>query len=159
MIRPAAAEDRPAIWAILEPIIRAGETYALPRDMTREAALDYWLGGNHAGFVAEAEGQVAGTYFLRANQKGGGDHVANAGFAVADAFGGRGIARAMGEDALARAKRQGFIAMQFNYVVSSNAPAVGLWSSLGFAAVGRLPGAFRHPVLGAVDVLVMYRTL
>lgn len=158
-IRPALKADEAAIWSILEPVIRAGETYALPRDMGRAEALAYWLGPDRETFVAEEEGRILGTYYLRANQPGGGAHVANCGFMTDRASLGRGVARRMGEHALAHARSRGFRAMQFNFVVSSNERAVQLWQSLGFAVVGRLPLAFRHPVRGDVDALVMYRAL
>lgn len=158
-IRPARADDWPDLWAILEPIIRAGETYALPRDMGEAAAHTYWLGADRDSFVAEEDGQVLGTYYLRANQAGGGDHVCNCGYMTAAAATGRGVARAMGVHSLEHARTRGFRAMQFNFVVSSNERAVRLWQSLGFEMVGRLPGAFRHPALGFVDALVMYRTI
>ena len=159
LIRPARKADEAALWAILEPIIRAGETYALPRDMSRAEALAYWLGPDRESFVAEAEGRVLGTYYLRANQPGGGAHVCNCGFMTDPAATGRGVARQMGAHALAHAKERGFRAMQFNFVISSNERAVRLWQSLGFAIVGRLPGAFHHPTQGDVDALVMYRAL
>lgn len=159
VIRPAFAADRPAIWAILEPTIRAGETYALPPDMGEADALAYWTGGGRSVFVAEAEGRVAGTYYLRANHAGGGDHVANCGYVTDPASRGRGIARLMAEHSLSEARRRGFLVMQFNFVVSTNESAVHLWQRLGFATAGRLPGAFRHPRLGPVDALVMFRTL
>jgi L-amino acid N-acyltransferase YncA len=159
LIRPAAAADRPAIWAILEPTIRAGETYALPRDMSEADAIAYWTGPGRAAFVAEEEGRVLGTYFVSANQRGGGDHVANCAYTTDPAARGRGIARAMAEHSFDEARRRGFLAMQYNFVVSSNESAVHLWQSLGFAIVGRLPGAFRHPRLGLVDALVMFRRL
>ena len=159
LIRPATAADRPAIWAILEPTIRAGETYALPPDMSEADAIAYWTGAARAVFVAEADGRVVGTYFLRANQLGGGDHVANCAYVTDRAARGRGIARRMAEHSLEEARRGGFLAMQFNFVVSSNESAVHLWQSLGFEAAGRLPGAFRHPRLGIVDALVMFRKL
>ena len=158
-IRPAQPRDDDAIWGIIGPTIRAGETYVLPRDMSREAALSYWGAPAHAVFVAEAGGEVLGTYYLRPNQQGGGAHVANCGFMTDPAAAGRGIARALCEHALERARARGFAAMQFNFVVSTNIRAVRLWESLGFAVVGRLPGAFRHPDLGDVDALVMFRTL
>ena len=110
-------------------------------------------------FKAEADGAMLGTYYLRANQAGGGAHVANCGFMTDAAATGRGVARAMGAHALDRARSRGFAAMQFNFVVSTNVRAVRLWESLGFAVVGRLPGAFAHPSLGRVDALVMFRTL
>jgi L-amino acid N-acyltransferase YncA len=158
-IRPAEDRDWPAIWSILEPVIRAGETYTLPREMTEAAARAYWLAPGHAPFVAEADGQILGTYYLRANQAGGGDHVANCGYMTGEAARGRGVAWAMCEHSLAEARARGFRAMQFNFVVSTNAPAVALWTRLGFETVGRLPGAFRHPTQGYVDALVMYRAL
>jgi ribosomal protein S18 acetylase RimI-like enzyme len=159
LFRAASPTDQAAIWTILEPIIRAGETYALPPDMLEEDAIAYWTGAGRQVFVAEADGRVVGTYFLRGNQLGGGDHVANAAYATDPSQRGRGIARRMAQHSLETARSHGFLAMQFNFVVSSNAAAVHLWQSLGFAVVGRLPGAFRHPHLGLVDALVMFRPL
>ncbi len=158
-IRPAGPADSNAIWAILEPTIRAGETYTLPRTMDREQALAYWYSPEHAVFVAEQDGEVLGSYYLRANQKGGGAHVCNCGYMTASWASGRGVATAMCEHSLEYAKGRGFLAMQFNFVVSSNQSAIRLWQKFGFAIVGRLPNAFLHPVLGYVDALVLYRTL
>jgi len=159
LIRPARMADGPAIWSLLEPVIRAGETFALPRDMTQPAAIAYWFAEGNTAYLAEEDGRPVGIYYLRANQKGGGDHVANAAYTTHPAVRGRGIAQAMGEHSLAEARRLGFAAMQFNFVVASNAPAVRLWQRLGFETLARLPGAFRHPSLGAVDALVMFRRL
>ncbi|WP_028967159.1 GNAT family N-acetyltransferase [Sphingomonas phyllosphaerae] len=159
MIRPASPDDAAAIATLILPEIAAGETYALPCDMDAAAAVAYWCGADRQTFVLEEEGRLLGSYFLRANQAGGGDHVANAGYMVDRAAQGRGVARAMAHDSFDRARAAGFTAMQFNFVVSSNRRAVDLWQSLGFAIVGRLPGAFRHPTLGPVDALVMFRSL
>jgi L-amino acid N-acyltransferase YncA len=157
-IRPAGPADTDAIWSILEPIIRAGETYTLPRDMERDEALAYWFSAGHRVFVAE-EGEVLGTYYLRANQRGGGAHVANCGYMTSARASGRGVATAMCAHSLECARTHGFRAMQFNFVVSSNLPAIYLWQKFGFATIGLLPGAFLHPHLGYVDALVMYRSL
>jgi len=161
-IRRAAAGDRKSIWRILEPVIRAGETYTLPRDLSRAAALRCWFAPGHEVWVAhedQAVTTILGTYYLRANQQGGGDHVANCGYMTARASEGRGVARAMCAHSLDRARQRGFRAMQFNFVVAVNRRAVRLWESFGFQIVGRLPGAFAHPGLGEVDALVMYRRL
>ena len=158
-IRPATDSDDDAIWAILEPVFRAGETYPIPRDISRADALGYWRAGGHAVFVAEDGGRIVGTYYLHANNRGGGDHVANCGYMVAPAANGRGVARAMCAHSLAQARERGFTAMQFNFVIASNVRAVHLWQRLGFEIVGTLPGAFRHPRVGAVDAFVMYRSL
>jgi ribosomal protein S18 acetylase RimI-like enzyme len=158
-VRPAQARDDDAIWGIIGPTIRAGETYALPRDMSRADALSYWKSPGHEVFVAEHDGVVLGTYYMRANQQGGGSHVANCGYMTAPQASGRGVARAMCAHSLAQARARGFRAMQFNLVVSSNERAVALWQSFGFEIVGRLPAAFEHPRLGPVDAVVMYRLL
>ncbi|HEX4546432.1 MAG TPA: N-acetyltransferase [Candidatus Acidoferrum sp.] len=158
-IRAATSGDADAIWAIMEPIIRAGETYTLPRDVEKDWALAYWRSPEHEVFVAEDHGEIVGTYFLQANHKGGGAHVANCGYMTAVSATGRGIARAMCAHSLDRARERGFRGMQFNFVISTNERAVRLWQSFGFATVGRLPGAFEHPTLGHVDAYVMYRAL
>ena len=157
MIRPATPADHDAIWGILEPIYRAGETYCIPRDISRQAALDDWFAAPFTAFVALADdGQVLGTSHVGMNRPGGAAHVANASFATSPAARGRGVARKLCEHAKAWARDQGFRAMQFNFVVATNDDAVHLWQKLGFSVVGRLPGAFHHPKHGYVDALVMY---
>jgi ribosomal protein S18 acetylase RimI-like enzyme len=159
LIRQSEPRDDDAIWRILEPTFRAGETYPVPRDISREDALAYWRTPGHAVFVAEDAGAIVGTYYLRANNRGGGAHVANCGYVVApDAFG-RGVAQAMCAHSLGEAKSRGFSAIQFNFVIASNERAVRLWQRMGFAIAGRLPGAFQHPRLGLVDAYVMLRSL
>ncbi len=159
VIRSATRDDDEAIWQVLEPVLRAGETYTLPREITQSEALAYWFSPGHAVFVAEQDGTTVGTYYLRANQQGGGAHVANCGYVTAQHATGHGVARAMCLHSLDVARQGGFRAMQFNFVVSTNERAVRLWASLGFDTVGRLPNAFLHPTLGYVDALVMYRAL
>jgi ribosomal protein S18 acetylase RimI-like enzyme len=158
-VRKAVEKDDDALWAILERIIRAGETYPLPRDLDRQAALAYWFSSGHEVFVAEDGNEIVGTYFLKANQRGGGAHIANCGYMTALHSTGRGVARAMCAHSLERARERGFRAMQFNFVVSTNERAVRLWQSFDFEIVGRLPKAFDHPRLGFVDAYVMYREL
>jgi L-amino acid N-acyltransferase YncA len=159
MIRPASSSDANAIWTILEPTIRAGETYTLPRNMERQQALDYWFAPGSTVFVAQEDDQIIGTDYLRPNQKGGGAHVCNCGYMTAASATGRGVAQAMCSHSLEHARSLGFRAMQFNFVVSTNERAVHLWHKFGFETVGRLPGAFLHPTLGYVDALVMFRNL
>lgn len=158
-IRPAGEADHDAIWGILEPVIRAGETYAYDRDMSRAVGLAHWTGSDRETFVADDDGHIVGTYFLRPNQSGGGRHVCNCGYVTATAATGRGVARAMCTHSLDLARARGFRAMQFNFVISSNERAVRLWTSMGFETVGRLPAAFLSPSQGYVDALVMYRAL
>ena len=158
-IRPARPEDHDALWRILEPVIRAGETNALPRDMSRAEAIAYWTHADHEVFVAELEGRAVGTYYLRPNNPGGGAHIANGGYMTAQDATGRGVARAMCVHSLGRARERGFRGMQFNFVIATNQRAVRLWTGLGFAEVGRLPQVFLHPRLGYVDALVLFRAL
>jgi ribosomal protein S18 acetylase RimI-like enzyme len=159
LIRPAEPGDRPAIWSIIGPIIRAGETYALDQDLSEEDALAYWMGPDRETFVAEEDGLLVGTYYIRANQSGGGSHVCNCGYMTSASASGRGVARRMHDHSLDHARSRGFRAMQFNFVITSNERAVRLWASLGFEVVGRLPEAFLHPQSGYVDALVLHRSL
>lgn len=158
-IRKAETGDGPAILQIILPVIRDGTTYTLDPDMSEAEALSYWTGADKETFVAEEDGVILGTYFMRPNQAGGGRHVCNCGYMTSASATGRGVARRMCEHSLAHAAARGYRAMQFNFVVSTNERAVRLWQSLGFEIVGRLPGAFRHPARGYVDALVMYQSL
>ena len=159
-IRWATERDRDAIWKIFHEVVAAANTYALDPNISREDALAYWFAPDTHTYVAEQSPiGVAGTYILRPNQSGGGSHVANAGFMVSASARGKGIGRAMAEHCLGEARRLGFRAIQFNYVISTNTSAIRLWQELGFKIVGTLPGAFCHPNNGYVDVYVMYRSL
>jgi L-amino acid N-acyltransferase YncA len=159
LIRKARDGDAKAIAGIIVPTIREGATYTLDRGMSEADALAYWLAPDKETFVAEVDGAILGTYYLRANQAGGGRHVCNCGYMTRAEATGRGVARAMCVHSLAHARSRGYHAMQFNFVVSTNERAVRLWQSLGFETVGRLPAAFDHPTQGLVDALVMYRLL
>jgi ribosomal protein S18 acetylase RimI-like enzyme len=158
-IRRAQPSDAKAIAEIIVPTFREGSTYSIDPDISEADALAYWLGNDKETFVAEDEGTVLGTYYVRPNQAGGGGHVCNCGYITRAGATGRGIARAMCLHSLEHARGRGYRAMQFNFVVSTNERAVKLWQSLGFEIVGRLPDAFQHPRQGFVDALVMYRTL
>lgn len=159
MIRAATPEDAEAIWLIIWPVINDGETYALDRDLTRDEALQYWMGEDKRCYVAEQEGVVQGTYYLTRNQGGGGGHVCNCGYMVAPKAQGRGLASAMCAHSLEIARRLGFRAMQFNFVVATNDGAIRLWERHGFNVVGRLPMAFEHPKQGFVDALIMHKVI
>lgn len=158
-IRPAAETDFEAMWSIFRDVVAGGDTYVFAPDTPRAAAFAYWFGPGMATFVAEDGGRVVGMYKLVENQPGLGSHVSNASFMVAPSMSGKGIGRQMGVHALREARSRGFLAMQFNFVVSTNSAAVGLWQSLGFEIVGTLPRVFRHSTLGYVDAFVMYRSL
>lgn len=159
IIRAAGPSDADALWDMLRPVFRAGDSYSIDPDISCEDALAYWTGASHGAFVYEADGALLGSYYLKRNQGGGGAHVCNCGFVTAPAARGRGVARMMLEDALERAPAEGFRAMQFNFVVATNTRAITTWELYGFDIVGCLPGAFRHPREGYVDALVMYRRL
>jgi ribosomal protein S18 acetylase RimI-like enzyme len=158
-IRRTQPSDASAIAEIVIPIFREGSTYTIDPDISEADALAYWLSTEKETFVAEDGGVIVGTYYMRANQAGGGRHVCNCGYVTKATATGRGIARAMCLHSLSHARSRGYRAMQFNFVVSTNERAVRLWQSLGFEIVGRLPGAFRHPTQGFVEALVMYQTL
>jgi ribosomal protein S18 acetylase RimI-like enzyme len=158
-IRQATEADWPQVWALFQSVAAAGDVFAYDESTTENVARKLWFDPPAVCFVAEIDGAFAGTYYVRPNQPGRGNHVANAGYMVAPTFRGRGLAVAMCEHSLDTARRLGFAAMQFNFVVSTNAAAVRAWERCGFAVVGRLPSAYRHKELGSVDALVMFREL
>jgi ribosomal protein S18 acetylase RimI-like enzyme len=157
--RIATNEDEEALWGILEPRIREGGTYVFSLDKTKESMMGYWMGADKVTFVVEKEGLVVGTFYLKANQEGLGDHICNAGFVVSRDAEGQGVGRWMGEYAQSAAKSSGFLAMQFNFVIQSNQNAVHLWKSLGFSVIGEIPEAYRHPELGLVSALIFHKKL
>ena len=158
-IRAYQLADEAALWEVIGPAIQSGETYALPREMTRVEALAWWTGGDHKAYVYERDGDVVGSYFIRPNHRGGGGHVANAGYATRPDSRGQGVARAMCEHSQGEAVGMGFRQMQFNFVISSNVGAVTLWQRCGFSIVGTVPEAFDHPRLGYVDAHIMVKRL
>lgn len=158
-IREATDRDFDRIWPIFREITAAGDTYGYPPDTDKEQARALWMDKVRKTYLHEEEGKILGTYYIKTNQAGPGDHVCNCGYMVASHARGRGIARAMCEHSQDVARQLGYLAMQFNFVAASNEAAVRLWHRLGFDTVGRLPKAFRHPQLGYVDALVMYKWL
>jgi len=158
-IRRDTPADADAQWDILRTVLAAGDTYAWPLAPTREGALALLHPPGGETFVAERDGVVVGTYYLKANAQGPGDHVANCGYMVASAGRGQGVGDAMCRHSLDRARALGFRAMQFNAVVSTNTGAIRVWQRCGFAIVGTVPAAFRHPRHGDVAIHVMHRTL
>jgi len=159
LIRRAEDSDFDGIWEIFHAVVAKGDTYVYDPGTTKEQARAIWMAPALSTYVAFLDGEIAGTYILRANQPGLGSHVANAGYMVRPDRAGRGIGRALCEHSLEEARRAGFLAMQFNAVVSTNEPAVALWRKMGFAIVGTVPKAFQHRELGLVDLYVMHRFL
>ncbi|RYF05670.1 MAG: GNAT family N-acetyltransferase [Oxalobacteraceae bacterium] len=159
-VRPATDADLNAMWTIFQSHVAEGETCVQDGPVSREAALDYWCAPGVATWVAVKGGErVLGMYRLQPNQLGRGTHVANAVYMVSPNAQGVGIGHLLGEHSIGEARRQGFLAMQFNFVVSTNSRALHLWKRLGFSIVGTLPKAYRHRRLGYVDAYVMYKLL
>jgi len=143
-IRPYGAADWPAVWALLEPVFRAGETFPHDPAITEAEAQLAWVEQSQAVMVAV---EATGT------------HVANAGYVVAEHCRRQGIGSRLCQHSLQAARRLGFRTMQFNLVVSTNSAGIRCWQRNGFQVVGTLPGAFLHKRLGYVDALVMVRSL
>ena len=158
-IRTATESDKPAVWQIIESVIATGDTYVFSPDSTEDEMISYWFSPEKHVYVAEQDGEVLGTFWLKANQPGLGSHICNAAYMVAPEAAGKGIGRKMAEYSLEEARRLGFTAMQFNFVVKSNTAAVRLWESIGMKVIGEIPDAFDHRELGMTNALIMYRKL
>ena len=159
LIREATESDFEGIWPIFQAVVARGDTYVFSPAATRNDAFAYWFGPGVSSYVAEEDGRIIGMYKLIPNQRDRGAHVANASFMVSPERHGQGVGKALGQHCLNEARKAGFKAMQFNFVVSTNTGAVDLWKKLGFRIVGTLPGAFQHASLGYVDAYVMHRFL
>lgn len=158
-IRRANDADKDSVWEIIKAVIKGGDTYVFDPATPREEMIEYWFSSEKNVYVADEDGEILGTFWIKANQPGLGDHVANAAYMVSPKAHGRGIGRTLGEYSIKEAARLGFLAMQFNFVVSSNTAAVSLWQSLGFKIIGTAPNAIRHTKLGPTDAYIMYRKL
>lgn len=158
-IREAGPEQADAVWTILRPAVEAGDTFCADPTGGREGALNYFWPETARVWIAWEDGEALGCCYLRPNQTGNGAHVCNAGYCTVPAARGRGVARALLDHSLQTARDEGYRAMQYNFVVDSNRRAIDTWTRAGFDVVGRLPGAFRHPEMGYVDALVMYKSL
>jgi len=158
-IRRAVESDFAAMWPIFQAVVADGRTWVFTVETSHADAFALWFGPGVSSYVAEDDGRVVGMYKFAANQPGRGSHVANAGFMVDPQCAGKGIGRAMGEHCLREARRAGFLAMQFNIVVSTNEAALALWTKLGFSVAGTLPEVFLDEELGYVDAFVMHRFL
>jgi GNAT superfamily N-acetyltransferase len=155
----AADSDKEPVWPIIKAVIADGDTYVNSPDSSEEEMLDYWFSPEKHVYVAEEEGKILGTYWLKANQSGLGNHIGNGAYMVSPQAKGKGVGKLMALHSIEEAKRIGFHAIQFNFVVSSNTIAVNLWKSIGFQIIGEIPDAFRHSKLGLTSAYIMYRKL
>ncbi|MBC7900893.1 MAG: GNAT family N-acetyltransferase [Saprospiraceae bacterium] len=158
-IRTAANHDKPAVWQIIKSVISGGDTYVFAPDSTEEEMTAYWFSAEKHVYVAELDGEIVGTMWLKSNQPGLGSHVGNAAYMVSPNAKGKGVGRKMAELSIKEARRLGFKSIQFNFVVKSNEIAVKLWQSVGFQIIGEIPNAFRHAKNGMTNAYIMYRKL
>lgn len=158
-IRKAEEGDKPAIWQIIKAVIAGGDTYVFSPDSTEDEMMAYWFSPEKHNYVAVSDSEVVGIYWLKANQPGLGAHVGNGAYMVSPNATGKGIGKQMAEHSIEEARRLGFQAMQFNFVVQSNAVAVRLWQSVGFEIIGEIPEAFDHSKNGLTNAYIMYRKL
>jgi ribosomal protein S18 acetylase RimI-like enzyme len=152
-------QDSNAVWEIVEPIIRSGDTWVYAPDSSKEKMIAVWFDPDKYAYGYEIDGKIAGIFFLKANQPDLASHVVNAGYMVHPDYRGRGIAEQMCWYSQEEAHRLGFKAMQFNIVIASNTGAIRLWQKCGFDIIGTLPKAYQHQQLGYTDALVMYKWL
>jgi len=158
-IREATEQDKDDIWIISRAVIKKRDTYAFSPNTNKRDLIHYWFGEKKATFVAVLDGQIVGIFNIHPNHIDLMDHVANASYMVAPKFQSKGIGKKMAEYSLNKAKKLGYKAMNFNYIVKSNVMAIKLWKKLGFRIIGEIPKAFRHPTKGLVNILIMYKEL
>ena len=158
-ITPITRDDFRAFWPTFKAIVEAQETYAFDPNMDFDTAWRLWCELPQFTFVVKQDGELLGSYYLKPNAAGPGDHVCNCGYMVTPQARGKGVARAMCEHSQRVAIEAGYLAMQFNAVVATNEVAIRLWQSLGFEIIGTVPGGYRHRELGLVNTRIMYKRL
>lgn len=158
-IRETVPAERRAVWQIIKEVIAGGDTYTFAPDSSEDEMMAFWFSPEKYNYVAVLDGEVVGTYWLKANQPGLGSHVGNGGYMVSSKAKGKGVGRAMAEHSIDEARRLGFKSIQFNFVVKSNEAAVNLWKSVGFRVIGEIPNAFNHSKNGLTNAYIMYREL
>lgn len=158
-IRRADISDYEPIWAIFSDIISKGDTYVFDPGTPKSHLKIHWFADEMTTFVAEQNGRIAGTYIIKPNLPGLGDHIANCSYMVSQDVQGKGVGTAMCKHSIRFATEQGYRGMQFNVVVSTNEAAIHLWKKIGFKIIGVTPKGFRHPMLGPVDTFIMFKDL
>ncbi len=158
-IRKAIDDDKPAIWQIVKAVIAGGDTYVFAPDASEDEMMAFWFTPDKHNYVAELDGEIVATFWLRPNNPGLGKHVGNAAYMVSPNAHGKGIGKQIGLWSLDEARRLGFTAMQFNFVVKSNIYAVKLWQDIGFEIIGEIPDAMIHTKNCPTNAYIMYRTL
>jgi len=158
-IRQAISEDYDQVWDIFYTVIQTGDTYVFHPNTLKEELQKHWFASYMDTYVYEVNGRVMGTYILKPNQIDAGNHIANASYMVHPKAQGKGIGKALCNHSIQKAKENGYLALQFNLVVSTNTPAVKLWQSFGFKIIGTIPNGFKHKTLGLVDAYIMYLEL
>jgi ribosomal protein S18 acetylase RimI-like enzyme len=158
-IREATDNDHDGIWKIFEQVVRVGDTYAFDPDTPKEDLPKLWFAPAMKVYVAEENGKISGTYFIKPNQPGLGAHIANCGYMVHPESRGRGLGKQLFDHSWLVAKESGYKGMQFNLVVSTNQIALQLWEKLGFRIIGTIPKGFNHLQLGYVDAYILFREI
>ena len=156
-IRKATEEDKAGVWKIIEAVIAGGDTYVFAPDTSESEMVSYWFSPEKHVYVAVDENEIVGTYWLKANQPGLGDHIGNGAYMVSPDAKGKGVGKTMALHSIEEAKKIGYQAIQFNFVVKSNTAAVNLWKSVGFEIIGEIPDAIRHKANGLTNAYIMYR--
>jgi ribosomal protein S18 acetylase RimI-like enzyme len=159
IIRNANQDDQAATWQIISEVISKGDTYVFAPDSSKEKMLSYWFSDDKKTYIAEEDGKILGTFYLKTNQMDLGSHIVNAGYMVSSEARGKGLGQTMAEFSMEEARRLGYKAMQFNLVVKTNENAVKLWLKMGFAIIGEIPEAYQHSRLGLVNAYIMYQKL
>lgn len=151
--------DFDKIWPTFQTIVQKGRTYVYSPDISYEDAKTVWFDKKFHTYIATKDGEFIGAYVIRPGHRDLGSHIANAAYVVPYELRGKGYGEMLGRHSLEQAKKLGYLAMQFNYVISTNDVAINLWKKIGFKIVGTVPKAYQHKELGLVDIHIMHRFL
>jgi RimJ/RimL family protein N-acetyltransferase len=144
-------------------IVEEGTSYPHDRFPDEPDFLDYWFRGKTTVVAypcdRSADAEMLGAFYLKPNWPGRARQVANAGFIVAPSWRNKGLGWLLGATMLQYAKELGYRGVIFNLVFAENLPARRLWRNLGFAEIGRIPGAIRKDDGTYQDAIIMFQSL
>lgn len=152
-------KDHDALYEIFREVVETGTQFPYESSSQEEFQLRFFEPKTRIYVCRTAQDEVVGGFYLKANYPGRSSHIANAAYMIHSSHRGKGLGRLMCQASLELAQELGFLAMQYNMVLSQNTLAVNLYIKLGFTIRGTIPNAVRNPDNSFQDGYVMHKSL
>lgn len=151
------SNDEDELFAIFKEVVDTGCQFPYESSSKDEFHAQFFAPTSQVYVCRSSQGHVIGGFYLRPNYSGRSGHIANAAYMIKSTHRGLGIGTLLIKASLQIAKSLGFLAMQFNMVLSQNTNAIKLYEKLGFEIIGTIPNAIRNSDKSFQDGHTMYR--